>query len=72
MYMIHFTYCFTSFSNWDLSIFSIVAAILDVRRPMTSEGSSISIIELPDSENMGAATGMLMLPSLQTELYTSG
>ena len=62
----------TSYSSWDMSIFGIVAAILDVLRPLTSDSSSINIIELPDFENMGEATGILMLSSLQTEWYTFG
>ena len=73
MYIWYILYiAFTSYGSWNMSLFGIVAAILDVRRPLTSDSSSISIIELPDFENMGVATGILMLSSLQTELYTSG
>ena len=55
----------------EISISGLVATILDVRRPLTSDSSSNSILELLDLESIGVAVGISMLSGLQAEFYVS-
>ena len=46
-----------------------MAAIFDLRHTQTLDSIPTGLFVLPDSENMGTAVGILLLSSIEAEIY---